>query len=111
MTSLCPTLLYVCNTYYVIQLVVSQQRMNSSLPDSQQSASGSSNWWFWVQQSFVTATTYGHLQQPDNSSVHYRGMFTLWTVLALMAPFIHKADLVIPPDITLHYNINLLYWL
>ena len=74
-----------------------QQLVNSSLSDSQQSASGSSSWWFWVQQSFVTATTYGHLQQPDNSSVHYRGNFTLWTVLALLAPFIYKADLVIPP--------------
>ena len=29
--------------------------------------------------------------------MRYRGIFTLWTVLALLALFIHKTDLVVPP--------------
>ena len=29
--------------------------------------------------------------------MRYRGVFTVWTVLALLALFIHKADLVVSP--------------
>ena len=29
--------------------------------------------------------------------MRYRDVFTLWTALALLALFIHKADLVVPP--------------
>ena len=38
-----------------------------------------------------------HLRQLGSNSMRYRGVFTLWTALALLALLIHKVDLVVPP--------------
>ena len=47
------------------------------------------------QKSTVSSATSGHLQQLNDSNMRYRNAFTTWSMLALLALFIHHADLVV----------------